>query len=86
MDNSIERIEVLEENELSEEFNQNKVDQRLEDNQRSPPQTRYARSAANVGSRKRGASIATGRGRGRRVVSQFCDHEAASSIRRPIST
>ena len=67
-------------------FNQIEVDQRLKDDQRSPPQTRYARGAANVGSRKRGASIATGRGRDRRVVFQFCDHEAASSIRQLIST
>ena len=84
MDNSIERIEVLEENELFEEVEQIEVDQRLKDDQRSLPQTRYARGAANVGSRKRGASISTGRGCGRRVVFQFRDYEAASSIRQPL--
>ena len=51
MDNSSERIEVLEENELSEEVQPIEVDQRLEDDQRSPPRTRYARGATNVGSR-----------------------------------
>ena len=64
MDNSIERIEVLEENELFEEVEQIEVDQRLEDDQSSPPQTRYARGTAKVGSRKRGARIATRRGHG----------------------
>ena len=86
MDNSSERIEVLEENELFEEVQPIEVDQRLEDDQRSPPRTRYARGVTNVGSRKRGASIGTGRSRGRRVAFQFSDDDPSTGIQEPIAT